>query len=373
MKINILIVDDEEPVLNSLKRMFYGSNYGIYTETSPKQALNLLKIIPIDIVISDVRIAEMNGITFLTFVKNLYPSIYRMILSGYTEDEVGQKAILTNIAFDYINKPWNEELVLKKIEYVVSIKKFFENKNLMKILNSIETIPKLENNYIEFIKAINDNKSVNILSQYITADLALSTKLIQFTNSIYNDGEKVGSIQDSLNKIGIGGLKKMIALSKLNNRCVLKAEQLEKLKLYNTYSARMNRVFSKVYYIIKNNHIPNSLALLGSVIYLGNILSLIYLNEFYCTNILSKESYESICTMELGGYFMALWNYPEEYSKALYYFKNHHFAAKNIKELIVMLKISKEYAELFNDSQITVLISTSKFDEEIENQYKQLI
>lgn len=373
MRINILIVDDEEPVLNSLKRMFYGSSYGIYTETSPKQALNLLKIIPIDIVISDVRIAEMNGITFLTFVKNLYPSIYRMILSGYKEDEVGQKAILTNVAFDYINKPWNEELVLKKIEYVVSTKKFFENKNLMKILNSIETIPKLENNYFEFIKSINENKSINVLSQYIGADLALSTKLIQFTNSIYNEGEKVGSISDSLNKVGIDGLKKMVALSKLNNRDILKPEQVEKLKLYNIYSTRMNKVFSKVYYVIKNNHIPNKFGLLGGSVYLGNILSLIYLNEFYCSNILSEENYESICTMELGGYFTALWNYPDEYLKVLYYFKNYHFANKHIKELIVMLKISKEYTETFDDSQITVLTSTSKFDEEIENQYKQLI
>ena len=88
----ILIVDDEQGVLNALRRMCLNSmitppipDPHVTTFTSPLQALGHLRDHPVDLAISDYRMPEMDGTTFLTRVKKLRPDTARMILSAYTD------------------------------------------------------------------------------------------------------------------------------------------------------------------------------------------------------------------------------------------------------------------------------------------------
>jgi len=108
----ILLVDDEEMILTSIKAFFaIETDYTFFTYTSPKKALADLekKIKSIDLVISDYLMPEMNGITFLSGVKQLFPLVPRILLTGYADKDSAIQAINTVGLYQYIEKPWNND------------------------------------------------------------------------------------------------------------------------------------------------------------------------------------------------------------------------------------------------------------------------
>ena len=108
----ILLVDDEEMVLNSIKSFFaIESNYKLMTYTSPLKALEDLEVTHyhVDLVVSDYLMPEMDGITFLAKVKEKLPMVPRILLTGYADKENAIKAINNVGLYQYIEKPWDNE------------------------------------------------------------------------------------------------------------------------------------------------------------------------------------------------------------------------------------------------------------------------
>jgi DNA-binding NtrC family response regulator len=114
IKHTIVIVDDEEMVLTSLKSFLeLETDYQIKTFTSAKQALEYIQKDEVDLVISDYLMPEMDGISFLSKVRELKPQVPRIILTGYADKENAIKAINTVGLFQYIEKPWdNDDLLI---------------------------------------------------------------------------------------------------------------------------------------------------------------------------------------------------------------------------------------------------------------------
>lgn len=105
-----LLVDDEINVLNALQRTLRQSLLGvklqIETFTDPKQALARSSEVAFDIVISDYRMPEMNGVDFLRAFKEMQPDTVRLVLSASTEFETLMNAINQAEVFRFIPKPW---------------------------------------------------------------------------------------------------------------------------------------------------------------------------------------------------------------------------------------------------------------------------
>jgi response regulator RpfG family c-di-GMP phosphodiesterase len=105
----VLLVDDEAHVLAALTRTLRRDGYTILTAPSARAAFDLLALHPVQVVISDQRMPEMNGTEFLRRVKLLYPDTVRMILSGYAELEMIISAINTGEIYRFFTKPWDDE------------------------------------------------------------------------------------------------------------------------------------------------------------------------------------------------------------------------------------------------------------------------
>jgi DNA-binding NtrC family response regulator len=110
----IVIVDDEEMVLTSLRSFLsLETEYAVETYTSPKKALESVDSKPLDLIISDYLMPEMNGIDFLLQIKKKHPFSTRILLTGYADKENAIKAINEVGLYQYVEKPWdNEELRL---------------------------------------------------------------------------------------------------------------------------------------------------------------------------------------------------------------------------------------------------------------------
>ncbi|WP_300630569.1 HD domain-containing phosphohydrolase [Pseudomonas sp.] len=105
----VLLVDDEESILNSLRRLLRSQPYDVVLATSGAQALEIMAARPIDLVMSDARMPGMDGATLLAEVHRLYPGTSRILLTGYADLTTIIKAINDGQIHRYISKPWNDE------------------------------------------------------------------------------------------------------------------------------------------------------------------------------------------------------------------------------------------------------------------------
>ncbi|MFQ5824393.1 MAG: response regulator [bacterium] len=127
----VLILDDEEMVLTSLSSfLLLESDYEVVTFTSPKEALKFVQEKPIDLVISDYLMPDMDGITFLGKVKEIHPQATRIILTGYADKENAIKAINDVGLYQYIEKPWDND------DLKIVIRNGLEKKKLLQELQS---------------------------------------------------------------------------------------------------------------------------------------------------------------------------------------------------------------------------------------------
>jgi diguanylate cyclase (GGDEF)-like protein len=112
----LLLVDDEENVLSSLKRVLRRGGYRILTAGSAAEAFEVLAIHDIQVIISDQRMPVMSGTAFLRRVKDLYPNTVRMVLSGYTELTSVTEAINQGAIYKFLTKPWEEDDLHEKVK-----------------------------------------------------------------------------------------------------------------------------------------------------------------------------------------------------------------------------------------------------------------
>ena len=109
----LMIVDDEENILNALRRALKGRGT-VEAYSSPKAALARAgEGIPFDVVISDYRMPEMDGVAFLNAFRAIQPDAERIILSGYADFDALIAAINQAGISRFIPKPWEDfELAL---------------------------------------------------------------------------------------------------------------------------------------------------------------------------------------------------------------------------------------------------------------------
>jgi len=109
-RFSLLFVDDEENVLNALKRVFLDENYVILTATSPSGAMDLLERERVHLVISDHRMpGGVTGAQFLQEVKERWPKTIRIMLTGYADIQSIMGAVNEGAVYKFITKPWNDE------------------------------------------------------------------------------------------------------------------------------------------------------------------------------------------------------------------------------------------------------------------------
>lgn len=131
---SLLIVDDEQNTINSLKRQLRHENYSIYSATSAKAGLEFLKKNDIGVVISDLMMPEMDGITFLETVKRIKPDVVRILFTAYGTLENAMDSINRSQIFGYLTKPWSPEIISGTIEGAFQhYNLLIENKRLQKL------------------------------------------------------------------------------------------------------------------------------------------------------------------------------------------------------------------------------------------------
>lgn len=110
-KHTLLIVDDEEEILRSLRGLLR-MEFEVHTATSGREALEILEQQPIHVVLSDQRMPEMAGVELLSEARGERPRAIRVMFTGYADVKAVIEAINQGQIFRYVTKPWDpDELV----------------------------------------------------------------------------------------------------------------------------------------------------------------------------------------------------------------------------------------------------------------------
>lgn len=117
---NVLAVDDEPGILNSLRRVFHGEQFKFYSAVSGKEALELLQgLTDVAVIISDQRMPQMNGAEFLKKAGPLAPDAIKIMLTAYSDFESTINAVNEGGATHFLLKPWNEDQLLNTVRTAI--------------------------------------------------------------------------------------------------------------------------------------------------------------------------------------------------------------------------------------------------------------
>ncbi|MGX9416168.1 HD domain-containing phosphohydrolase [Vibrio sp. RC27] len=107
-KLNLLLLDDEPDILKSLTRVLR-FDYQVVSFNNGHEALAYLEENTVSIIISDMRMPEMDGAEFLTKAREICPDSIRFLLTGYSDMDSTIRAVNEGGIHTYIAKPWDNE------------------------------------------------------------------------------------------------------------------------------------------------------------------------------------------------------------------------------------------------------------------------
>ncbi len=171
----LLFVDDEPNILSSLRRLFRPLGYQIRTAGSAAEGLQILDEEPVDLVISDMRMPEMDGAQFLAQVRERWPETVRILLTGYADIESTVDAINKGEIYRYVSKPWTDSDILLIVRHAL------ERKGLEREKARLEALTLSQN---EELKDLNANLELKVMERTVELRQAHDKMKASFLTSI---------------------------------------------------------------------------------------------------------------------------------------------------------------------------------------------
>ena len=117
---SILVVDDEQRSLESIKRIL-GDRFDVHIANNIKDAEEILQREWIQVLLCDQRMPDMSGVEFTQKIRDEYPNIIRMIISGYTDSKDIIDAVNKGGIYQYIAKPWHPDELITKLNNAIDL------------------------------------------------------------------------------------------------------------------------------------------------------------------------------------------------------------------------------------------------------------
>ena len=156
----ILCVDDEPSILSALRRLFRAHGFAVLAAESGQAGLDLLETEPIDLVISDMRMPNMDGVVFLEHVRQRKPDILRLLLTGYADLASITGAINRGEIYRYIAKPWDDH------DIILTVQDALDRSALIQEKKRLEALVAAQNEELRIL-----NASLELKVQERTAEL----------------------------------------------------------------------------------------------------------------------------------------------------------------------------------------------------------
>jgi HD-like signal output (HDOD) protein/ActR/RegA family two-component response regulator len=211
---HILFVDDERNILQGLQDLLrkQRKQWDMSFALGADAALDELARAPFDVVVTDMRMPGMDGAQLLARVKEQYPSVARIVLSGHADRDAIVRAL--PVAHQYLSKPCSAETLRSTIERVWSLHALLGDPRTRELVGKMDKIPSPPAIYWELTRAAsNPDVGLADLGKIVEKDPAMSAKVLQLVNSSYfGVAQTVASVPRAVTYLGLE-LLKVLAIS----------------------------------------------------------------------------------------------------------------------------------------------------------------
>jgi HD-like signal output (HDOD) protein/ActR/RegA family two-component response regulator len=334
IKPGIIFVDDEIHIIDGLKRMLhqYKNDWDMYFAHSGAEALQLMAEKPVSVIITDMKMPNMNGAELLEIVQMSYPEVIRIILSGHSDEDLILRAAKN--VHQFLAKPCSSEIIINTIKRTFYLKSFLNSKSLEKIINGIKDFPSVPALYHKIESELNSNSiSLNKVAELISHDVGISAKILQVVNSaFFGMPVKIANIDNAVNLLGINTIKSLLLYLNLDDYYKINSNMqpfIEKLWAHSFKVARNTQII----YLkeIDNNILAKEAYAAGLLHDIGKFVLLSY--EGYVSNVLTRENIKispieykmlGVTHAEVGAYLLDLWNLPNQIIEAVAFHNKPH-------------------------------------------------
>lgn len=177
LKGSVLLVDDESGVTRALRRLLKPLNCHVFIADSGKGGLEILATEKIDLVISDMRMPEMDGAAFLSQVAEKWPTVERILLTGFADLESTIAAINKGKISRYLNKPWDDDEILEVVERALRTVRLEQQNEQLKSLTEQQN---------QELKELNQGLEQKVAAR--TSELQMSERRLKLAYSSITQG-----------------------------------------------------------------------------------------------------------------------------------------------------------------------------------------
>lgn len=211
----ILFVDDESKILDGIRRMLYAerSHWEMQFAPSGEAALLACEEGNFDVVVSDLRMPGMDGATLLGQIRDRFPNIARIVLSGYSDAVLAARAV--PVAHRFLPKPCSPSELQSTIERVCSLQDILNTPEIRRVVGTVSELPSLSSTYTSLIRAVEDpDTSISQVAEIIEADVAMSAKVLQLANSaFFGLSQTVTNLSSAATYLGMATIKNLVLIS----------------------------------------------------------------------------------------------------------------------------------------------------------------
>lgn len=335
VKTRILFVDDEENLLHGLRRSLrkMRGEWDMDFSVGGQDALQKLKQVNFDVIVSDMKMPGMDGAELLEQVRQLQPRTLRLILSGET-DEI-QFIRTVGPSHQYLSKPCQSETLINTVQRGVDLHRYIGSDEIREIIGNIEILPMPSSILFEVLEEL-DSKTANakVVASIIERDLGLTTQVLRFANSaFFSLPVTVASPSQAVTMLGFDSIRATVLAAGIFDAFDVSPEEEKELHRLAQNSFTIGSVAQALAEAEGADEILSSHTLCaGSVSHIGTLIL-----KSYCIDIFKKavtrcelnkraihEEEEELTGSghgAFGGYLLGLWGFNESIIEAVAY---HH-------------------------------------------------
>ncbi|MGE4528304.1 MAG: HDOD domain-containing protein [Rhodospirillaceae bacterium] len=332
MKLSILFVDDDVNLLRGLRRILHKhrEDWDIAFMDSPLDALRLLEEKGFDVVVSDMRMPELDGASLLSEVEKRYPGTVRVVLSGYTEE----KSVLRTIGptHQYLAKPCNTEDIVSLLDRTLTLRGVLRSEPLRTLAASLHNLPSPPDLYIRLTAEMRrEASSMRTIAEMIAADVAMTAEVLRITNSAYFSlGSPVHDVFQAVRLLGLETVRALVLSVGIFRQFDTSPEMSELIRSLDEYGLAIGGMARR---FAREEGLPEGLrdqafcagmlSVIGTLVFLDAEPAkaravLARAEQGGDLGTLEKEAFGA-SQADLGGYLLGLWGFNDAIIEAVLY------------------------------------------------------
>lgn|GEM_PF-747184 len=353
----IVIVDDEEAILMSLRSLFRKENFNIFLFSSPLKAIEFIEKNYVDLIITDMRMPEMNGSELLERSAAICPSAIRLVISGYEEKSIITKVLSSGLARHFIMKPWDDAQLKQFVTESMELQENLKRKKLEEVLSSFRFLPSPPQMHTKLKEILSSEQvSQKEIAYEIENNPELVANLLRMANSIYYGTRKsISSIIEALSFIGTDSVLNMILSLEVFDRLCSNAAKssFQRVLEIRERSIERAQTAKRIAHLIDPKTDLQEVFISALMLDIGLIFRCtssphkydIFYNE-YKTNgtplYLADKEVFSITHDEVGEALLTYWNFSPAIINAV---ANHHRYINNRDTLSLIVQIADKIVQ----------------------------